>query len=180
MDQFIGEIRAFPYSFAPRDWALCNGQLMQIADYTALYSIIGITYGGNGRTTFALPNLMGQVSPGFGHGLGLSLWQLGQSKGENQVTLLTTEMPAHNHSLIALNTNGTANAPDANAFLANDVRGGGGIVNYMNNSQGLAPDTEMSSQAISPAGDSQAHENRQPYLTLNFCIALDGNYPSRN
>lgn len=180
MDQFIGEIRVFPYNFAPQGWALCNGQLMAISSNTALFSIIGTVYGGDGKTTFALPNLMGRVVPGVGRGPGLSQWNLGQVEGENQVTLLETEMPAHSHSLTALNTNGATGTPDENSFLAKDVRGGGGTVNYMNNSQGLAPDIIMSSMAATPSGGSQAHENRQPYLALNFCIAVDGIFPPRN
>ena len=180
MDQFIGEIRVFPYNFAPRDWVLCNGQLMSIANNTALFSILGTTYGGDGKTTFAVPNLMGQVVPGVGRGPGLSLWNLGQAEGEDQVTLIETEMPAHNHPLIALNTNGATATPDESSFLAKDVRGGGGTVSYMNNSQGLAPNTTMSPMAVAPSGGGQAHENRQPYLALNFCIAVDGTYPPRN
>lgn len=180
MDQFIGEIRVFPYNFAPKGWALCNGQLMPISGNTALFAIIGTIYGGDGKTTFALPNLMGRVVPGVGQGPGLSMWDPGQIEGENQVSLLEAEMPAHNHSFVALNIPGTAGSPDGNSFLARDVRGGGGTVNYMNNSQGIAPNTSMSPIAIAPSGNSQAHENRQPYLSLNFCIALEGEFPPRN
>lgn len=180
MDQFIGEIRVFPYNFAPRGWALCNGQLMPISSNTALFSIVGTVYGGDGRTTFALPNLMGRVVPGVGRGPGLSVWDPGQIEGENQVTLLQTEMPAHNHMLTALNTNGATGTPDESSFLAKDVRGGGGTVNYMNNSEGLAPDTMMSPVVVSPNGGNQAHENRQPYLAMSFCIAVEGIFPARN
>ena len=180
MDQFIGEIRVFPYNFAPRGWALCNGQLMPISNNTALFSIIGTIYGGDGRATFALPDLMGRVVPGVGRGPGLSLWDPGQIGGENQVTLLETEMPAHSHMLTALNTSGTSGAPDEDSFLAKDVRGGGGAVNYMSSDAALVPDTMMSPMVVTPSGGSQAHENRQPYLALNFCIAVDGIFPPRN
>ena len=180
MDQFIGEIRVFPYNFAPRGWMWCNGQLLAISSNTALFSIIGTIYGGDGRTTFALPDLMGRVVPGVGQGPGLSFWDPGQTDGENQVTLLETEMPAHSHMLTGLNTSGATGTPDENSFLAKDVRGGGGTVNYMNNTEGLVPDTMMSPLAVTPSGGSQAHENRQPYLAFNFCIAVDGIFPPRN
>jgi microcystin-dependent protein len=180
MDQFIGEIRVFPFNFAPRGWALCNGQLMAISSNTALFSILGVAYGGDGRTTFALPNLMGRVVPGVGRGPGLSEWDFGQVNGEAQVTLLESEMPAHNHLLMALNNAGTTGTPEENLYLAKDVRGGGGTVNYMAKSEGLAPNTMMSPMAVMPSGGDQPHENCQPYLAFNFCIAVSGEFPARN
>ncbi len=179
MEPFIGEIRLLPFSFAPKNWALCNGQILPIQSNTALFSIIGTTYGGNGTTNFQLPNLQGQVVAGVGQGPGLSPWSWGEQQGENGVTLLTTEIPAHNHLITAMNNPGNASTPAADAYLAKDVRGGsGGTINYM-----LTPgatNTTMAPQTIGVSGGSQAHENRQPFLALNYCIALAGVFPARN
>jgi microcystin-dependent protein len=178
MEPFIGEIRLLPFSFAPKNWALCNGQLIPIQQNTALFSIIGTTYGGNGTTNFQLPNLQGQVVAGVGQGPGLSLWSWGEQQGEDSVTLLTTEMPAHNHLITAMNNAGTAPTPAADAYLAKDIRGGSGVINYM-----LAPgttNTTMAAQTIGVSGGGTAHENRQPFLALNYCIALAGVFPARN
>lgn len=178
MEPFIGEIRLLPFSFAPKNWALCNGQILPIQQNTALFSIIGTTYGGNGTTNFQLPNLQGQVVAGVGQGPGLSLWSWGEQQGENGVTLLTTEIPAHNHLITAMNNPGSAPTPAADAYLAKDVRGGAGVINYM-----LTPgaaNTAMAPQTIGVTGGNTAHENRQPFLALNYCIALAGVFPARN
>ena len=178
MEPFIGEIRLLPFSFAPKNWALCNGQLLPIQSNTALFSIIGVTYGGNGTTNFQLPNLQGQVVAGVGQGPGLRMWDWGEQQGEDGVTLLTTEMPAHNHLITAMNNPGNAATPAADSYLAKDIRGGSGVVNYM-----LAPgtvNTSMAPQTIGINGGGQAHENRQPFLALNYCIALTGMFPARN
>jgi len=177
MEPFVGEIRLLPFSFAPKNWALCNGQLLAIQSNTALFSIIGTTYGGNGTTTFQLPNLQGQTVAGVGAGPGLSDWSWGETRGENSVALVATEMPAHSHSVTGYNNPGTAATPAANAYLARDTRGGG-VVNYM-----LTPgaaNAAMGPQALQPTGGGQPHENRQPFIALNYCIALYGVFPARN
>ncbi len=179
MDPFIGEIRLLPFSFAPHNWALCNGQILSISSNTALFSIIGVTYGGNGTTTFQLPNLQGQVVAGVGQGPGLRTWDWGEQFGENGVALLSTEMPAHNHMLTGLNNPGTLPSPAANTYLAKDARGGGGIVNYMQAAPGTL-NTSMAPQTLGISGGGLPHENRQPFIALNYCIALYGVFPARN
>ena len=178
MDQFIGEIRAFPFNFPPKGWALCNGQLLAISSNTALFSILGINYGGDGRVTFGLPNLQGRVVIAPGQGPGLSLWDLGESQGDDSVTLMSTEMPMHNHQITGMNNAGTEGAPDATCYLSRDGRGGSGVVQYMQT--GGTPSAMMALTALMPGGGSQPHENRQPFLVMNYCIALVGEYPAHN
>lgn len=177
MEPFIGEIRLFPFNFAPRDWALCDGQLLPISTNTALFSIVGTTYGGDGRNTFGLPNLQGQVVVGVGQGPGLSDWMWGERYGADEVTLISAQIPAHNHLLTGLNNPGTLPTPESNSYLAKDTRAGG-LVNYMK--AGGAPNTTMAVQTLGVSGGNQSHENRQPFLALNYCIALFGIFPSRN
>lgn len=179
MDPFIGEIRAFPYTFAPRDWAECNGQLLDIASHTALFAVIGTTYGGDGHSNFALPDLRGRVAPGMGRGSGLSDWRLGETAGQNEVPLLEQQMPPHNHTLQGLNSNGNESSPGAQSYLAQDNRQGQGVVPYLAPA-GADLDDTMADQAMASAGAGHPHENRQPFLTLRFCIALDGLFPSRS
>ena len=178
-EPFIGEIIMFAGNFAPRGWAFCNGQLLSIAQNTALFSILGTTYGGNGQTTFALPDLRGRVPLHSGNdsqGPGLSSYALGEQTGTESVTLLTTQMPAHTHVLAANTAAGTATEPAGN-YIA-------GVADA--NSGGLFPafeattNTTMGPLAISPAGGSQPHGNIQPILALNFIIATEGIFPSRN
>ena len=178
MEQFIGEIRAFPFSFAPKDWALCNGQLLAISSNTALFAILGTTYGGNGTTTFGLPDLQGRVVVGAGQGPGLSPWTLGEMVGEDSVTLLSPQMPAHSHQITGMNNPGTETAPNAACYLSRDVRGGSGVIQYMQT--GGNPSTAMEPNTLLPNGGSTPHENRQPFLVLNYCIALRGTFPARN
>jgi microcystin-dependent protein len=179
MDPFIGEIRLLPFSFAPHNWALCNGQTLAIQSNTALFSIIGTTYGGNGTTNFQLPNLQGQVVAGVGQGPGLRDWAWGEQDGADSVTLLSTEMPAHNHTLTGLNNPGTLPSPTASTYLAKDARGGSGVVTYMQTAPGTL-DTAMAPQTLGLNGGGEAHENRQPVIALNYCIALTGVFPARN
>ena len=167
---FLGEIRAFPFNFAPKGWAFCDGQLMPISQNTALFSLLGTTYGGDGRTTFALPNLQGNAPLGFGQGPGLSLYDLGETGGEEAVTLLQSEIPAHNHAA-ACNTNAADSASPGGEVWAPEVAG--------SNAYGSAGGTAMSPSALSVAGGSQPHNNLQPYLVLNYCIALQGIFPAR-
>jgi len=178
MDPFVGEIRAFPFAFAPKDWALCNGQLMAITSNTALFSILGIAYGGDGKSTFGLPNLQSRVVVGAGQGGPLTPWGLGQVAGSDSVTILATEMPMHNHQITGMNNPGTALVPDDSSYLSRDVRGGSGVIQYMQTS--ATPSTLMAPNTLGVSGGTQAHENRQPFLVMNYCIALRGVFPPRN
>jgi microcystin-dependent protein len=168
-DPYIGELRLFPYNFAPRGWAFCQGQLLSIAQNTALFSLLGTTYGGNGQTTFGLPDLRGRVPISSGQGPGLSPYALGQTGGVESVTLTTPQLPAHNHSV-----NASSSATSKNPSGAEPAFTGGG------SSYGTANDLTMSPSMIGNTGGSQPHPNIQPYLTLNWCISLVGIYPSRN
>ncbi len=178
-EPFIGEIRAFGFNFAPRGWALCNGQLIPIQQNTALFSLLGTQYGGNGTTTFALPNLQDRLATSQGNGPGLSPWSVGQTGGAATVTLLQTEMASHNHALQAFNANATVPNP-ANASIARgrftDGGSGGSIALY----QTAAPNVAMSPQAMALSGGNQPHNNIMPSLVMNFCIALQGIFPPRN
>jgi len=170
-DPFVAEIRIFPFNFAPKGWAFCNGQLLPLSQNTALFSLLGTTYGGDGRSNFALPNLQGSVPMHPGQGPGLSLHDLGETGGSETVTLLASELPSHSHDVSVSQSDGTSQSP-ASERLASGV---GGIAHY------AAPNnlTQLSPQAIEPAGGNQPHNNMQPYLTLSFCIALQGIYPPR-
>lgn len=168
MDPFLGEIKLFPYNFAPRGWAFCQGQVLAISQNTALFSLLGTTYGGNGQTTFALPDLRGRVPLSSGQGPGLSAYSLGQNGGTENVTLTRDQMPQHNHGVMV--NSGAANTQRAaGTFLST-----GGSYNSATDNNMLAP------TAISLVGNNQPHQNIQPYLTLNYCIALEGIFPSRN
>lgn len=171
MDPYIGEIRIFAGMFAPKNWAICDGQLIAISQNTALFSVLGIKYGGDGENTFALPDLRDRVPMHWGAGPGLTPRQIGDIGGESRVTLTQLEMPRHGH---------TANASDST-----DQPSPGGAVwgspggrsdPSMYNQE---PDTNMNPQALQMAGGNQSHNNMQPYLGLNFIISLYGNYPSK-
>jgi len=170
-DQFVGEIRIFATDFAPTGWAQCNGQLMPLSQNTALFSLLGTTYGGNGTSTFALPDLQGRAPLQQGAGPGLSQRDLGEAGGSASVALLPSEMPAHSHQL--MHSGGAANAstPSVDTAFARTTA-----------AQVYAPgdsSVPASAQALSPAGGGTPHNNMQPYLTLNFCIALQGIFPPR-
>ena len=168
---FIGQITLFAGNFAPRGWAFCNGQLLAISQNTALFSILGTTYGGNGQTTFALPDLRGRVPIHPGQGPGLSPYDLGQQGGTETVTLSVSSLPAHTHSVSPGATNGaqTTNRP-ARAVPA---RGGAYAASP-------SADASMAPTSSAATGGGQPHANTQPYLGLNYIIALEGIYPSRN
>ncbi|HTS29887.1 MAG TPA: tail fiber protein [Bryobacteraceae bacterium] len=170
MDPFLGEIRIFGGNFAPQGWAFCDGSLLSIDQNSALYSLIGTTYGGDGITNFALPNLLSRFAMSQGQGPGLSNRALGQALGETQVTLLANQVGGHTHTANC-SSQGTANSPQ-NAFWGTD--GSGNIVAYSN----AAPNAQMLPLAAS-AGGNLPHENMQPYQAINFIIALQGIYPSR-
>jgi microcystin-dependent protein len=179
---YIGELRPFPYNFAPRNWAFCDGQLIAISQNTALFSILGTTYGGNGQTTFALPDLRGRSPLHAGQGPGLTDRVLGEQAGDETVTLLVTEMPAHNH------TTNTRNDPTTDANYVATPQPGYFVSRHLYhiNSSGLAwtkattNPTTLHANTLSVAGNSQPHNNRQPYLTINWCICIAGVFPPRN
>lgn len=175
---FLGEIRIYPFNFAPRYWALCQGGTLPINQYTALFSILGLTYGGDGRTNFGLPNLSGAVPVGIGQGTGLSPYALGQAGGATTVTLDSQSLAGHTHPLAA--DQGTANsASPSGAYYATGTYDNDGTPTPVSSYHVGAPNTTMSPNAIGSAGGGQAHNNMMPYLTLNFCIALMGEYPQR-
>jgi len=171
-DQFVAEIRIFPFNFPPTGWAFCDGQLLPISQNTALFSLLGTTYGGDGKSTFALPNLQGSAPMQPGQGQGLSLRDLGEQSGVETVTLLTSEIPIHTHALLAAVDPATVQIPTNLSCL---TRSSGGSA-YSSNLSGLVA---MAPQTLSIAGGSLPHNNMQPYLTLNFCIALQGIFPQR-
>ncbi|GAA0717410.1 phage tail protein [Dokdonella soli] len=166
---FLAEIRLLPFNFPPKGWAFCAGQIYPISQNTALFSLLGTTYGGNGTSNFALPNLQGCAAMHPGQGLGLSLHNLGETGGSETVTLLQSEMPAHTH---------TVSAQDGDGAVADPTN------NFIGNSAGLAflnglANTSTHPMSTSVAGGNQPHNNMMPYLTLNYCIAMQGVYPSR-
>ena len=169
-DPFMAEIRIFPFNFAPRCWAWCNGQLLPLSQNTALFSLLGTTYGGNGQSNFALPNLQGRSPMHPGQGPGLSLHDLGETGGSETVTLLESEIPSHNHSVLAGSLNSQAISPAAN------VTGRGNPTPIYTNTLTAK---SMNAGAISPTGGSQPHNNMMPYLTFYFNIAMQGVYPPR-
>lgn len=175
MDSFIGEIRLFAGNFAPKDWAFCDGQLLPISQNTALFSLLGTTYGGNGTSNFALPDLRGQAPMHWGSGPGLTLRVPGERVGTNTVTLLDSEMPTHNHLANAVATLGQAGQGPEEAYWAKSGAAGGrkSLLAYGNG----ADRTAMSPLALETTGGSQPHNNMQPYLGLNFIISLYGIYP---
>lgn len=173
-DPFVAEIRIFPFNFAPRGWAWCDGQLLPLSQNTALFSLLGTTYGGNGKSNFALPDLQGRAPMHPGQGPGLSLHDLGETGGSETVSLLESEIPAHSHSLGAQNialggsvspTGNTLNRP-ASGFL-------------FTAGSPTPPLVSMAPEALAPAGGDQPHNNLQPYLTFYFNIALQGVFPPR-
>lgn len=173
-DPFVAEIRMFGFNFAPKGWAFCNGQILPISQNTALFSLLGTTYGGDGKSTFALPNLQGSAPMHPGQGPGLSLYDLGEQGGTPFVTLIESEMPAHNHLFMVSNQAGDIQEPGNDKSLARP----NGALPFVPGSP-TPPLTQMAFQEISPVGGSQPHNNMAPYLTLNFCIALQGVFPPR-
>ncbi len=170
-EPFVAEIRIFGFNFAPRGWAFCNGQILPIAQNTALFSLVGTTYGGNGQTTFALPDLQSRAPMHHGSGPGLTPRGLGESAGADAVALTPSQMPLHSH-LMQCNS-GNANSQSASGtFLATEI---GPAQMYA-----ATGGESMAADAIGVSGGGQTHPNTQPFLAMNFCIALQGIFPSRN
>jgi microcystin-dependent protein len=169
-DPFVAEIRIFPFNFAPRGWAWCDGQLMPLSQNTALFSLLGTTYGGNGSTNFALPDLGGRAPMHPGQGPGLSLHDLGETGGSESVTLIESEIPAHAHAVNASEGDGIERSPSGQ-LLATGIA----ISQY----QAPGQLTNLAPTAVNPAGGDQPHNNLQPYLTFYFAIALQGVFPPR-
>ena len=171
---FVAEIRIFPFNFAPKGWAFCDGQLLPLSQNTALFSLLGTTYGGDGKSNFALPNLQGNSPMFWGQGPGLSLHDLGETGGQTVVTLLDSEVPQHPHSLQASAHNADLDTPGPNYAL-----GRTSPQQLYKMPTGANAPLPMSPNVINVVGSGHAHNNLMPYLTLNFCIALQGVYPPR-
>jgi microcystin-dependent protein len=170
---FVGQLLLVPFNFPPKGYAFCDGQLLSISQNTALFSLLGTFYGGDGKSNFALPNLQGSIPIGLGQGPGLQDHVIGESAGSDSITLLTSEMPQHSHSLMADATPGNSTSPAADA--PSRLTGGG--TPY---APGASPlNQTMSANSLAPAGGDQPHNNLMPYLTLNWVIALQGVYPPR-
>jgi microcystin-dependent protein len=171
---FVAEIRIFGFNFAPTGWALCDGQLLPISQNTALFSLLGTTYGGDGKVTFALPDLQGSVPLHPGQGPGLSLYDLGQIGGADFITLLSSEMPIHSHAVNAQNQPAQLAAPDVDRTFAKSAGG------FAYKAPPYTTIVNFDPNMISVAGGSLPHNNMMPYLVLNFCIALQGVFPPRS
>jgi microcystin-dependent protein len=171
MDPFVAEIRIFPFNFAPKGWAWCNGQLLPLSQNTALFSLLGTTYGGDGKSNFALPDLQGSAPMHPGQGPGLSLHNLGEVGGSDSVTLLQSEIPSHTHAL-----NGSAGPANLQAPASDRVVGRANSNVYLDNPANLV---QLAPEALAPAGGDLPHNNMQPYLTFYFNIALQGVFPPR-
>ncbi|ODS63692.1 MULTISPECIES: tail fiber protein [unclassified Arenimonas] len=176
-EPFIGEIQLYGFNFPPRSWAYCNGATLSIAQNTALFSLIGTIYGGNGQTTFQLPNFAGRAGCQQGNGPGLSPRTLGEAFGVNTVTLTSNQIPAHSHGMVLYSQNDASkrsHSPAANSSLS--VASNTSVTNFIPSGP---VNTQFAPNMLSPSqGGGQPHQNQQPYLGINFCIALQGIYPS--
>lgn len=178
-EAYLGEIRTFAFNFAPAGWQQCNGQTLAISSYSALFALVGTYYGGNGTSTFQLPNLQSRVGIHQGTGAGLSTYVIGQASGAETVALLLNNMPQHNHLIASSASQGTSSTPGGN-IPASAIYIAGlqkePVLSYATSSDG----STLASNAVSISGGSVPHSNIQPYLCLNFCIAMQGIFPSRN
>ena len=173
-EPFIGEIQIFGFNFAPRNWAQCQGQILPIAQNTALFSLLGTQYGGNGQTTFALPNLQGNAACNQGQGPGLTPRSIGETFGEDSVTLLDQQMPSHQHAVTVF----AQNDPTKRAASPSAGNGLASPATFPAFAPGNSPPVAFAPGLVGVAGGSQPHSNQQPYLSMNFCIALSGIFPS--
>ena len=171
-DPFVAEIRIFPFNFAPKGWAWCDGQLMPLSQNTALFSLLGTTYGGNGKSNFALPNLQGRAPMHPGQGPGLSLHDLGETGGSETVSLLESEIPSHPHTLMSNGATANRTNPIGNALAR--------VAGAAPYAPAAGPTASMAPESLAPAGGDAPHNNMQPYLTFYFCIALQGVFPPRS
>lgn len=171
MEPYIGEIRLFAGNFAPKDWAFCDGRLLSISSNTALFAILGTKYGGDGKTNFALPNLQGAVPLHHGQGPGLTNYNIGQTGGSETVTLTVSQLPFHTHVPQAI-ASATTTDPEGAVWANTPGRNGTPIY-------AVTPNVQMNPDAISSTGNNQPHNNRQPYLGLNYIISLRGEFPPR-
>ncbi len=175
---FVAQITMFPFNFAPKGWAFCNGQLLPISQNTALFSLLGTNYGGDGKSTFGLPNIQGQGVVSAGNGPGLSQYFIGEATGSENVTLLQTEIPQHNHSWAATSDVGGTQSSVGNQYAKAFI--GGKAQAYTGNYLSIkSPNQALAATGMSITGSSFPHNNMQPYLTLNFCIAMQGVFPAR-
>ena len=175
-DGFYGEVAILPYTFAPRGWTQCNGQLLPISQNSVLFAVIGGTFGGDSRVTLGVPNLSDRAPMGAGIGPGLTPRYLGYYGGQNSVALSMNEYPAHNHNI----TNVHYDIAEKNIPQNNYIGKMGGSKYYKAKSDGISSTVQMSPSSLAVAGKSETHENRQPYLAMQFCICIDGTFPSRN
>jgi len=178
MNPYLGEVRLVPFNFPPLGWAFCQGQLIAISQNTALFSLLGTFYGGDGRSTFGLPNLQGAVIIGQGQSPGLSLYELGEIGGTSSVTLLTSEMPAHSHNIPASAAASHGGVPGPSVALGSGGRGSQDL--YVNASAQQTSPVTMAGNVCGTAGGSQPHNNLMPYLVLSYVIALQGIFPARS
>ncbi|HEX8663398.1 MAG TPA: tail fiber protein [Beijerinckiaceae bacterium] len=179
-DPFVAEIRIFPFNFAPKGWAMCNGQILPISQNTALFSLLGTTYGGDGKSTFALPDLRDNVPLHAGQGPGLSLWDLGEIQGSEFVTLLESEMPAHTHGFMTRSGPGTTTDPTAATLAITSWVSGtsfGAVTAYTST---VPANAQFAQNTLAVAGGDLPHNNLMPYLVFNFCIAMQGVFPPRS
>lgn len=176
-EPFLGQIQSFGFGFAPKNWALCNGQLLPVQQNAALFSLLGINYGGNGTTTFALPNLQSRVPMHYGTSPGGVPYILGQEAGEEQVRLIQPQLPTHTHAFVGTSANATSSNADPGVVLATSFLASGAAIPLY---APPIPPTVLNPACIAPVGSNQPHSNLQPYLTISWCIALRGIFPSRN
>jgi len=177
-EPFLGQITIFPYSFAPYQWQDCAGQILPLSQYTALFSLLGTNYGGNGTTNFALPDLQGRVCVNQGTAPGGSSYSVGEDGGVENVTLISNQLAVHNHSLNATTARGTVQTPGGNLLATGEV-GAGRDASTASVYNPANPNTSLTPTSIGPAGSTQAHNNVQPYLVLRYCIAMAGQFPAR-
>lgn len=180
MNPFVAEIRPFAFGFAPKGWAACNGQLLPIRSNTALFSLLGINFGGDGKATFALPNLMGCVPVHQGQGPGLQAWVIGEEQGTETVPLLPTQLPGHNHALTATSSVATLQQAGPNAQLGKGYKGTLSSANTTQMYCQGTPNQALAAASLGQVGNGQPHNNMMPYLTVMYCISLFGQFPARN
>lgn len=180
MEPFIGQIQAFGFNFPPRGWATCSGQLLPIAQNSALFSLLGTQYGGDGRTTFGLPDFRGRIPLHFGQGPGLPNYNIGQKSGIYQITLTTANMPSHNHGFAVSSSKATQSSATTGTSIGAPGTTSGRTFTPVDGYNTTTPDVVMNAASIQNNGGGQSFNSMNPYIVVNWCIALVGIYPSRN